>query len=55
MVELSEDDPVFKDPELNKLTSYKVDGVSIIINKTDDINILRNSKKIHFLQYSKEV
>ena len=45
MVELSEDDPVFKDPELNKLTSYKVDGVSIIINKTDDINILRNSKK----------
>ena len=28
MVELSEDDPVFKDPELNKLTSYKVDGVS---------------------------
>ena len=44
MVELSSNDPVFKDPELNKAKSYLVDGVSIRINKTDDINVLRNSK-----------
>jgi len=44
MVKLSSNDPVFKDPDLNNAKSYLINGVSIKINKTDDINVLRNSK-----------
>lgn len=44
MVQLSSNDPVFKDPDLNDAKSYLINGVSIKINKTDDVNVLRNSK-----------
>jgi mannose-6-phosphate isomerase-like protein (cupin superfamily) len=45
MIKLSNEDPVFEDPELNGMKSYIVDGVSIIINKTNNIETLKNSKK----------
>ena len=45
MIKLSNEDPVFEDPELNGMKSYIVDGVSIIINKTSNIETLKNSKK----------
>ncbi|MDB3943900.1 hypothetical protein N9365_05475 [Candidatus Pelagibacter sp.] len=45
MIKLSNEDPVFEDPELNGMKSYIVDGVSITINKTSNIETLKNSKK----------
>ena len=45
MIELSKDDPIFEDPELNGKKSYVVDGVSIIINKTNNIENLKKSRK----------
>ena len=45
MIKLSNEDPVFEDPELNGMKSYIVDGVSITINKTSNIESLKNSKK----------
>ena len=49
MVELMKMIQSFKDPELNKLTSYKVDGVQYIkIRKWISPIFLRNSKKNQF-------
>lgn len=45
MVKLNGYEPIFKDPELNKNETYIIEGVAIKINKTNSIDILRNSRK----------
>ena len=45
MIRLTERDPVFEDPKLNGIKSYVVDGISININKTNNIETLKNSRK----------
>ncbi len=45
MIKLDKDDPVFEDPKLNESKTYTVDGVSIVISKTNNIDILKKSRK----------
>ena len=43
--ELSNKDPVFKEPEINSFNKYVVDNIVIEIVKTDDLKRLQNMKK----------
>jgi len=42
MENLSLDDPVFEEPEMNDTRKYKVGNVTIILEKINDINALKN-------------
>ena len=42
MQNLSSDDPIFEEPEINHTKKYKVGNVTIILEKINDINALKN-------------
>ena len=42
MEKLSDKDPVFKEPQMNKVNSYEIENVVISVEKTNDIEKLRN-------------
>ena len=44
MVKLDSNDPLFDEPKLNSVNEYSVDGVSIKINKTNNLNQLLKLK-----------
>ena len=45
MIRLSKSDPIFEDPKLNQSKTYNLQGVSILISKTNKIDTLKKSRK----------
>lgn len=40
MIKLDKNDPIFDEPKLNSVNEYSIDGISISINKTNELNQL---------------
>ena len=45
MIKLDKSDPIFEDPKLNESKTYNLQGVSIVISKTNKIGTLKKSRK----------